>query len=182
MPNHCENDLWVYGPIAKQTEFVTFMQSNLNHGIFTEEVSEFNFEVILPYPKKYIDIDFAAREEEKKLKALTQAERNAWLKNHEWPKDGYNSGGYEWCIHAWGTKWNAYEIKRAIRNKSTFYTFQTAWSPPVPVITALAARFPELRFVLKWYERGAAVKGILKFEKGELIYQDSQPYRGNRGG
>ena len=59
---------------------------------------------------------------------------------------GYPSW-YEWATANWGTKWNAYETKRV---SDTVVTFQTAWSMPVKVFTALAAKFPIETLRIRW--------------------------------
>lgn len=54
---------------------------------------------------------------------------------------------YNWNVVNWGTKWNAYESKtyRALSTKENsvyiVLTFQTAWSPPYPVASAIMNRF-----------------------------------------
>ena len=59
---------------------------------------------------------------------------------------GYPSW-YEWAIEHWGTKWNAYCVKRVA---PTQIIFQTAWSPPLPVLRALAQRHPGEILRLRW--------------------------------
>ena len=94
---------------------------------------------------------------------------------------------YEWALANWGTKWNAdfdgvfpaiaageeAELPRGrqpiIEPGSAFYAFETAWSPPVPVITTLAKRYPGLEIELVWGEPGAAVAARLRWREGELI-------------
>jgi hypothetical protein len=106
------------------------------------------------------------------------------------PDELLQKGGidaYEWALVNWGTKWNAdfdgvfpaiaageeAELPRArqpiIEPDSAFYAFETAWSPPVPVIATLAKRYPGLEIELVWGEPGAAVAGRLRWREGELI-------------
>jgi len=62
---------------------------------------------------------------------------------------------YEWCNEHWGTKWNAYSC-RAIEHKDgvSVVTFETAWSPPTPVLRELAKRWPGLIFDVTSYDEG----------------------------
>lgn len=54
---------------------------------------------------------------------------------------------YGWAIANWGTKWNAYSAKRL---SDSIVRFQTAWSMPSKVISALAARFPKEAIRVRW--------------------------------
>lgn len=47
---------------------------------------------------------------------------------------------HDWQTENWGTKWNAYKSDRI---SDTAVKFQTAWDAPVPVIIALAEKFPD---------------------------------------
>jgi hypothetical protein len=53
---------------------------------------------------------------------------------------------YDWNVHNWGTKWNAYEVtSERLDSDSLQYVFYTAWSSPKPVMERLAELFPSLR-------------------------------------
>jgi hypothetical protein len=100
---------------------------------------------------------------------------------------GFNSGGYDWCIQNWGTKWNACNIVtnpvRTLKKSSRLdITFQTAWAPPTPIIMALAKLFPECKFTLKYYEMGAGYQGELQVQGDETLRESESTYRGHRGG
>jgi len=53
----------------------------------------------------------------------------------------------EWCVDKWGTKWNAYDAEQIDANT---VRFQTAWSPPLPVLAELAKRFPTEEIKFRW--------------------------------
>jgi len=160
MPNHCENDLTITGDNRQLRAF-------LDHGC--------DFNTAIPYPEKYRLADEASSKWE-------EEHPNDW-KNR--PKDGFNQGGYEWCIANWGTKWNAYsggDKPMKVTEKMIKYSFSTAWSPPTPVVVAWSEKYPGLKFTLRYYERGCAFQGKLIAERGETIEDESKPYKGNRGG
>ena len=56
------------------------------------------------------------------------------------------SSWYDWSCANWGTKWNAYSVQEIPGGVQ----FDTAWSMPEPVISALAARFPDERIEIKY--------------------------------
>lgn len=43
---------------------------------------------------------------------------------------------YDWNVHNWGTKWNAYST--SVDETNNTICFDTAWSSPIPVLEALA--------------------------------------------
>ena len=171
MPNHCENDLYVTC-FAEDFEyqlrtFVTKVCKMDNDG-----VECIDFEKILPYPKKFRMLD----DKQKK-----------WMKEHpddyaNAPADGYNSGGYNWCIDNWGTKWNAYDAKFEDEGDRLIFNFSTAWAPPEPIIRKLIEMFPGLSFTHEYYEAGACFSGGITGEAGNVTHTWSSEYYGNRGG
>lgn len=169
MPNWCENDLLVVGDEGRVREFLEFAGS---------EGRVIDFNRFVPYPAEFAERDRAAEE---------------WRDTHpttEWfsaPTDGFNSGGYEWCIEHWGTKWNA---RRAVLGRATVrgavvaavVHFDTAWSPPLPVVFDASRRFPALAFDLRWYECGMGVRGRYRCRAGAVLCDRSWDYSGPRGG
>jgi hypothetical protein len=52
-----------------------------------------------------------------------------------------------WSNEHWGTKWNAYEIEE---KSPTCIRFQTAWSPPIPILVTLSKKFPTELLKFRW--------------------------------
>ena len=141
----------------------------------------------IPYPEEFLKQDKIAEEYNRKfeedVKKRSDEEREEYLKTHTWMKDGYNSGGYDWCCENWGTKWNFCETELIHdEDDMLFYTFNTAWSPPEPILVKMGEMFPELTFELRYFEGGSCFQGLLKIEKGEVVFDDCAPYYGPRGG
>lgn len=191
MPNWCECDLTVIGKSEKLKEFMLAVESDqlpleekVANRLNNEETGICLFEAnkIIPYPEKYRKADEESAEFDKKLRDsnLTEEERkNLWVKR---PKDGFNDGGYEWCINNWGTKWGLCDVIRQERPRSLFYTFRCAWSPPLPIIEKASEKFPELIFQIKFFECGAGYKGNFKYSNGKIIKREENDYHGGRGG
>jgi hypothetical protein len=70
---------------------------------------------------------------------------------------------YDWKCDHWGTKWGAYGIGEW--NDNTLY-FETAWSPPEPIILRLSEMFPEARFTLKFADEGGGFLGYAVYVAG----------------
>src|SRR5882762_2500780 len=118
MANRCENDLWVAGDSKDIKKLLEHIKGNCE-----EAEILFDFNKLIPYPQKFRDVDKAAAKEQDESKR---------------PPDGFNSGGYQWCIENWGTMWNPYwvemgEISENGENSSVTIKFATAWSPPNPI-------------------------------------------------
>ena len=79
---------------------------------------------------------------------------------------------YEWNTRQWGTKWDAchlnpQDLEVDGDNASISYSFETAWSIPEPVFSAMVEQHPELSFSIECEEEqgwGAEYSG----EEGEI--------------
>lgn len=129
---------------------------------------DFDFSALIPYPEKWAKLDKAHHEAEEALLKLPQEQRD-W---RTVPKDGYNQGGYEWCIKNWGTKWNAYTLSINWDE----ITFQTAWSYPTPIYEALSKKFPETIFEVEYADDDFGANcGITAWQNGvEIERRDNQ--------
>ena len=60
---------------------------------------------------------------------------------------------YDWNISNWGTKWNAINSHlERMGEDVAIYNFDTAWSPPMPVIDKLRKLFPTMGFFYRYEE------------------------------
>jgi hypothetical protein len=58
-----------------------------------------------------------------------------------------SDGWYDWNVREWGTKWDACDVDCHTSDETSLgYSFNTAWSIPEPVFTAMVQKFPELDF------------------------------------
>ena len=139
MPNHCYNQLSLVGNESDVTLCLDFI-----HG--EREDNYFDVNTVIPYPKEYADKD-----------------TNSAF------GDGFNSGGYEWCLANWGTKWGAYDSNIIERTEGfAVIEFSSAWSPPSPVVAKLAEKFPMLAIKLAYEEVGMDYSGFEKYDGGKL--------------
>ena len=145
MPNWCENILEVSGETEDLEEFARFVKS---------PDSLFDFNQVIPYPTEYARLDRDPPPD---------------------GKDGFNRGGYRWCLDNWGTKWWIQDVHVSGHPTLLTYQFDTAWSPPTPVIAKLIEWFPNLVFELHYKEEGVGfmgtlvgVNGVSKWTRREL--------------
>ena len=82
---------------------------------------------------------------------------------------GYAPAGYNWERHHWGCKWGA--CHAALVDKwegGVFYEFDTAWSPPLPLVQHVSRVWPTLVFVLDYEDPRMGFKGVSRAEGGVL--------------
>lgn len=172
MPNWCENDLQIRAQCNSDLQEVLSFIAN------PEEKAILDFNKIIPYPQNFVKQDNWA----KICRNLFYfAQEHGSTAGYTFvPKNGYNSGGYEWCILNWGTKWNACNTIMddiSANGKRVTLHFDTVWSPPIPIIEALLDRFPNVHFTLSYYEGGCCFAGIYS-----CIRDTTRDYIGPRGG
>jgi len=186
MPNWCENELRVEGNKKDLQKFKKFAKSEgsvLNHNNF------------IPYPKKFKELDKKAEVWLKKADELAKKHKaKNWYslpielrekfekENGKEPKDGFNQGGYEWCNDKWGTKWGICEPVLDEFETELLYRFDTAWSPPTPIIIKMSEMFPKLEFELRYFEGGMGFNGLFICKGGEIKRNSCSDYFGDRGG
>lgn len=179
MPNWCDNELTVGG---LKDRVGAFMDAVTKDGQLN-----LDFNAFVPYPDEYAQQDQVADAAREAWEALPEDQRPPYSTV---PKDGYNSGGHEWCTRNWGTKWNVGPKVREIAapkptatRKSVRLSFATAWTPPAPVVLAMSRRFPDLTFTLKYWECGMGFRGTYRARQGECLEETcDNSYRGHRGG
>jgi len=98
---------------------------------------------------------------------------------------------YGWCIYNWGTKWGTicsklmHSKEIELSKKKTWeaeYNFATAWNPPTLALLHISESFPELTFVLKYWEGGCGFRGVFKCSQGNVLKSEVRDYAGRRGG
>lgn len=166
MPNWCYNHLYFTGPKAAVAEAAEFINKNNSQLC----------DALIPYPQKFKDMTAEYR-------AVMEKARAEGTTPNPYPKDGFNSGGYEWRCNNWGTKWDVCDLRPKARSQGrASFVFNTAWSPPIPVVEALLKKFPKLKVTLRYYEGGCGFQGVLSAKDGEVLEADQYEYRGRRGG
>ncbi|HEY1292850.1 MAG TPA: hypothetical protein VGJ60_07225 [Chloroflexota bacterium] len=199
MPNHCESDLIVTGPAEQIDEF-------LAKHVVKDDGTVLDLNTIRPYPQELAELDRAEREWSSGYEAaraaagegdsplpreLSMAVYQEYVRQHgERPKDGFNSGGYDWCVKNWGTKWGCYHqgytgkppLRRTSRGRVELH-FSTAWGPfDTGLLEEVSTKFPALKFKMDSYERGMGFQCHVVVEGGEIADETSGDYHGSRGG
>ena len=225
MPNHCENDLIITGPVEDIKKFLeaSYVKPEPGKDGKIDEVdgarpdgsylSLLHAHYPIPATLKITsgsntDMAFAALHG-------SQQQLDYWLKMPWAPERGLTSRAtiiahlektdpkaleegrlaadneknyghrdwYSWCNAEWGTKWGDYDTTLLKSEpKKIKITFQSAWSPPIEGLMKIAAKWPALKFSLRYYEQGMAFKGHLVLKGDEVLKQEQGSYHGSRGG
>lgn len=127
MPNWCYNALEIEVSNNKQLEEVI-------QAITNDSKQPIDFERLLPTPAELLAVS-APNEE-----------------NPQEMKDKYGfPDWYAWRCARWGTKWNASSSEINLTSPTSLsLTFNTAWSPPLPIIERIADKFPYAEITHYW--------------------------------
>ena len=92
-------------------------------------------------------------------------------------QEGYNDGGYEWCISNWGTKWP----ESSVYIDGNEIEFQSPWGPRIEGYARISKKFPQLLFTHFFDEPGMAFMGAVVYQAGEVVFEeevsgDNYPY------
>lgn len=170
MPNWCNNHITVEGPKEELKRFQKLMET---------KYSRFDFEALLPRPKEFEGIISGHSK-------IDGVDCRCWRdidgKSVPVPQEELDdlterfgaSNWYDWNVQKWGTKWNVPGDEMSVDSSSKTilqYSFDTAWSPPLPVLAEAARQFPTLSFTIHYEEPGNAFYGDAVWEDGELIFE-----------
>jgi hypothetical protein len=175
MSNWCECELFISGPKEELEKFLETVKS---------EESVFDFIRIIPYPEPF---------RERECTLVEWMKKSPDEKTGELPRDSYNEYcDYAWYVLNWGTRWNARRAKLCEQTETwekdgrkmlrVELNFDTAWSPPKPIIERASEHFPELAFDLRYFKCGRGGNGQVICERGEVIEDQEGPYFEVRGG
>jgi hypothetical protein len=138
MPNWCSNKLTITGPEA---DVRSLKEKAAGHCPWLKpeetEVEVLNFHSFVPVPGEVLNA-------------------------------GDDSAGDHWERENWGCKWGT--VNSTILDEwpgCVIFKFDTAWSPPMEFLEAVAKQWPALQFVLAYEEPDMAFKGLAKFQ-GEV--------------
>ena len=80
---------------------------------------------------------------------------------------------YEWRLHHWGTKWNAYNAEIELSEDGSCLSgyFETAWSPAEPLYRYLVKQYPNIEMEIEYMDEFAGFAGIYRSD-GEGVLVD----------
>lgn len=154
MPNWIANNLELRGNAEQVAKILEFVKS---------DEREFDFNKIAPIPKELENTQAPTKiisqkeydEQEARLAKgeLTESEKSWGISrgltlemSMEYKRRFGADNWYGWQTQNWGTKWNASEVFIS----DNLISFNTAWSTPEPIFTALSKLFPDVEFFIEF--------------------------------
>jgi hypothetical protein len=134
----------------------------------TEDASPLSFHALVPVPKWIAISPYDEGVFEKR-----RAEYGEWF-----AKFPDITPGYRWEIDNWGVKWGASdsEVVDLVlgdgEDSEVIYSFQTPWGPPIKFLSTVAAKFPNLNFLIEYSEAGMGFAGEIEWEDGSKIREN----------
>ena len=83
---------------------------------------------------------------------------------------------YDWAIKNWGTKWNSYNSYGPYweAENTLVFTFDTAWTAPLPVIVALSYQHPSVVIDFEVSYEGGEPAYRYTFQAGNMLARQEQ--------
>ena len=149
MPNHCHNRVTFY---SANTEAVAKLKQ-----IFEDENC---FGQIIPEPDwdnqplMSNELKFLGRERGK----VGELPVNGRFQSTDQQDDRW----YDWRVQNWDTKWDAYDVCVTDDDpESVEIEFNTAWSPPEAICSAIREQYPDVSVSWFYDEPGCEIAGYL---------------------
>jgi hypothetical protein len=190
MPNWCDNNITFSSTRKCDLER---LKKKVYHKNYYDESNKgdrdcpFSFHKIIPYPRvnKCLEKLSKKREEQRNNEAVKKGFTSFFGMDDGYEKEEIKKrypeiefeGWYDWNCRNWGTKWNAKHITMSkIKKRNGIYywevSFDTAWSPPMPIFVAIANQFPNISFEADYVEEGNDYRGEFKVVKGIVVLDE----------
>ena len=166
MPNHCHNRVTFYAhhsddedKARKSIEDVRAMFDE--ESIFTQIIPEPDW-ANTPLMSKDVK-EYSFSEPRGKVGELPVMTKTDYGMSSRFPSTGQiDDRWYDWRVQNWDTKWDAYDVEFVDEDPDQFeVTFNTAWSPPEAICSALREQYPDLSISWFYDEPGCELAGYL---------------------
>ena len=142
MPNHCHNMVTVYS--ANTHDVAKIKQMFEDENCFTQIIPEPDWPNT---PNK--DGELPVKHED------------PWL-TYRFSDGKVDDRWYDWRIQNWDTKWDCYDVVVTDEDpENTEIEFNTAWSPPEAICSALREQYPDVSITWFYDEPGMEIAGYL---------------------
>ena len=164
MPNWCHNRVTIRAGENTRDEIKQFLCGMQYYRPFSStgetnplvgHETQFSFHNVIPQPDDMLDPEDPRRR------------TNMICRANDQPDNGGMPEWYEWRVENWGTKWDVSDVWIGESKVALIYEFETAWAPPLQVISALSERFPNASITISFNEPGMQYKGSITYKEGD---------------
>tara|TARA_A100001388_G_scaffold28773_1_gene18490 strand:+ start:18 stop:467 length:450 start_codon:yes stop_codon:yes gene_type:complete len=149
MPNHCHNRVTVYS--ANTHDVAKIKQIFEDENCFGQIIPEPDWANM---PLMSNELKFLGRERGK----VGELPVNGRFQSTDQQDDRW----YDWRVQNWDTKWDAYDVVVTDDDpECTEIEFNTAWSPPEAICSALREQYPDVSISWFYDEPGCEIAGYL---------------------
>jgi hypothetical protein len=173
MPNHCHNRVTFY---SENESDIRKLYDIFSKGLDDDEVKASVFGHFVPEPK-WEETPLSEEDQYKSLygrKVGEVGELPVRVINENTPilsglrfksTDVSDERWYDWRCQNWGTKWDCYKLKISDDFEIPYgfqVTFDTAWSPPKEICSAIRKQYPNVSISWFYDDPGCEIAGYLK--------------------
>ena len=173
MPNHCSNRVSFYGDSESEIQklhdiFSTGLENddNVDTGsVFGHFIPEPNWaEIPLSESDQYEYSFSSARGEVGEKPVMVINEESPFMNGLRFKSTNVQDDRWDnWRVQNWGTKWDCYTLEMDDTDLPHGFevTFETAWSPPEEICSAIREQYPNVSISWFYDEPGCEIAGYL---------------------
>ena len=152
MPNHCRNRVTFYASPEHNDQIAKIKQMFLDEEIFTQIIPEPDW-TNTPLMSKDVRGLVYDRGKLGELPMPDGTFQSTGRRDDRW---------YDWRLANWDTKWDAYDVVVTDDDpENVEIEFNTAWSPPEAICSALREQYPDISVSWFYDEPGCEIAGYL---------------------
>ena len=173
MPNHCSNRVSFYGDSESEIQklhdiFSKGLENDVNvdtGSVFGHFIPEPNWaEIPLSEADQYEYSFSSARGEVGEKPVMVINEESPFMNGLRFKSTNVQDDRwYNWRVQNWGTKWDCYTLEMDDTDLPHGFevTFETAWSPPEEICSAIREQYPNVSISWFYDEPGCEIAGYL---------------------
>ena len=160
MPNHCHNRVTFYASPEHNDQIAKIKKMFLDEEIFTQIIPEPDW---VNTPLMSSDVKrYSFSKPKGKVGELPVWEEDPWRRLVFQSTGQADDRWYDWRIHNWDTKWDAYDVHITDDDPDQLEVeFDTAWSPPEAICNEIREQYPDLAVSWFYDEPGCEIAGYL---------------------
>ena len=162
MPNHCHNRVTFYstGDTSSADSIAKIKKIFEDEECFTQIIPEPDWPNT-PLAEKDVK-QYSFSKPRGKVGELPVKTKGAYGESYRFASGEVDDRWYDWRVQNWDTKWDCYDVEVVDDDpECTEIQFNTAWSPPEAICSALREQYPDVEISWFFDEPGVEMAGYL---------------------